>query len=131
MRLQKYTYQFIRRLSAVLSMLLFTWVTVSMPYILIKQAEHKQILYSINKDNTHSASDINDEYSDINEERSGLNEERMEEDTPLSEYLCEGKDAVFIIPDPVQLIMGEDTFYLDNHSLELITPPPEGHLTLA
>ncbi len=107
-------------------MLFFTWVTVSMPYILTKQAEQKQKIYSVSKDNTDSESS-----SDLNEERSGLNEERVEEDTLLSEFICERKEMLTIIPDPVQLIMGEDTFYLDNHSLELITPPPEGTHTLA
>ncbi|NSL86015.1 hypothetical protein [Chitinophaga solisilvae] len=126
MRLQKHTYQLIRRLSAILAMLFFTWVTVSMPYILTKQAEQKQKIYSVSKDNTDSESS-----SDLNEERSGLNEERVEEDTLLSEFICERKEMLTIIPDPVQLIMGEDTFYLDNHSLELITPPPEGTHTLA
>ncbi|MBV7530917.1 hypothetical protein [Chitinophaga sp. sic0106] len=125
MRLPKQTYQFIRRLSAILSMLLFTWVTVSMPDILIKQAEQKKS-YTINAD--HSDSDA---YSDLNEERNGLNEERVEEDTPFSEYLVDRKDPVTIILTAVQHIMGEDTFYLEHHSLELITPPPERLLFLA
>ncbi|WP_223152079.1 hypothetical protein [Chitinophaga qingshengii] len=89
-----------------------------MPYILIKQAENKHKIYSsVSKEDSSSYS--------------GINEERVEEDAPLSEYLCDRKDAVTVVIDHVQHIMGEDTFYLDNHSLELITPPPERPLTLA
>ncbi|WP_143160036.1 hypothetical protein [Chitinophaga jiangningensis] len=92
-----------------------------MPDILIKQAEHKKT-YTITKDTTDDA------YSSLNEERNGLNEERVEEDTPLSEFLVDRKDPVTIILEPIQHVMGEDTFYLNNHSLELITPPPERQL---
>lgn len=124
MRTPKHTYQFLRRISAIFSMLLFVWVTVSMPYILITQAEQKQKIHTLSKQNT-------DTYSGLNEERSGFNEERVEEDSPLSEYLVERKEGMTLILDHVQHIMGEDTFYLVHHSLELITPPPERQLTLA